>query len=141
LFSYWYFLFSSCCFSLVFLLGHLHLSFLVGFFFLMCWDFQFGVRKGFKECVSLELWFGARKEFREWICVLWALAWSKKEIWRKNVACYKGLTTLVWNKITIQHGGVFGPIKLITKMQQSLGASQMSFLVILIFNFLISMVF
>jgi hypothetical protein len=72
--------------------------FFLFFLFFMCWDFQFGVRKGFKECVSLELWFGARKEFREWMCVLWALAWSKKEIWRKNVACYKGLTTLVWNK-------------------------------------------
>jgi hypothetical protein len=41
--------------------------------------------------------------------------------------CYKGLAILVSSKITMQCEGGFGTTKLDTKMQQSLGAFQVSF--------------
>jgi hypothetical protein len=70
--------------------------------------------------------------------VLGFLIWNKIGIWRNIIAYYRGLASLVISKITMQREGEFGTTRLITKAQQSLGASQMSFFFfffLLIFNY------
>jgi hypothetical protein len=111
----------------------LHLFFLGFFSFHVCWDFQFEARKGF-VCVwnfNLHLKNGFREWMNKWmnvcVCVLGASIWNKKGIWKKIIACCRGLRALGWSKITMQSECEFETPRFVKTMQQSLEASHVSF--------------
>jgi hypothetical protein len=65
----------------------------------------------------------------EWmcVCVLGASIWNKKGIWKKIIACCRGLRALGWSKITMQSECKFETPRFVRTMQQSLEVSHVSF--------------